>query len=110
MLKKFAPHFFPLGALGGRARCKIEFSKKSAPQLNFQKNSRPFFFNPRGPWVINPWGPRGPIKNTFKNKVKLTSIYNWNSKGPGHWGGERAKIPGQGPQGGQKSKIYEIMV
>ena len=42
----------------------------------FQKFRAPIFFYPRGPrgYLINPWGPRGPIKNTFKNKVKI-NIY-----------------------------------
>ena len=43
----------------------------------FLKFRAPFFFvYPRGPWgiLINPWGPQGPIKNTFKNKVQF-NIY-----------------------------------
>ena len=46
-------------------------------KLNFPKKSRPNFFYPRGPWGMfnNPWGPQGPIKDTFKNKVKLGFIY-----------------------------------
>ena len=36
----------------------------------------PIFFNPGAPRdiFINPWAPQGPIKNTFKNNVKI-NIY-----------------------------------
>ena len=60
---------------------KINISKivdTSGPKNRIFQNFPPsIFFNPRGPWgyLIHPWGPRGPIKNTFKNKVKLIYIY-----------------------------------
>ena len=74
-----APH--PPDPPGLKIHAKLNFQKIPRPnfqKLNFQKISRPIFFLiPRGPCgiLINPWGPRGPIKNTFKNKVKLRFIY-----------------------------------
>ena len=78
-----APH--PPDPPGLKIHAKLNFQKIPRPnfeKLNFQKISRPNFFLSPGPLghFNNPWGP---IKNTFKNKVKLGFIYKSLLKSPG---------------------------
>ena len=66
--------------------------------MNCSKNDFFFTLGAPGGILINPWGPRGPIKNIFKNLVKLASTYKRNPGARGTGGGPLS-LPGAGPRG-----------